>query len=174
MHRARLALKFQRQLELEREIPKDCRRVFSVMTLRDSKIIFDTCSLLATKNNLEAMKKLCDHNLVCVPQVVVLELDALSKSPDAMLSLAAHQARNLLSELFAERLIAVQCGSPEGGTTCPVSGVAENGDYSIIAYASYLKASVKDIPLFVCTEDKVLSLRVRAMGIFVCSVGSTA
>lgn len=158
--------------------------VIPLSSVASCYVVLDTCSLVALHGYTESSPKvcsLCESNFVRVPQMVLAELDGLTKRDQPQVAFAARRARNLLRTLL-------QCGAVElqgsDHSVEPSSVFAFGGDGTnfgdatdettrkdnpILCYAAYLQRRFRS-PVVICTEDCLLGLRANACGFSSCSV----
>jgi hypothetical protein len=150
-------------------------------------VVVDTCSLIALHNHSKAsiaIQRLCDENFVRVPQMVLSELDGLTKRRDQpQTAFAARRARDLVKDLLLDASVELQRSdhSVDPSTVFALGGDGTNfgdatdattrKDNPILCYASYLQQTYKT-PIVICTEDCLLGLRANACGFSSCSVSS--
>lgn len=150
-------------------------------------VVVDTCSFIALHNHSktsDAVQRLCDENFVRVPQMVLAELDGLTKRQEQpQIAFAARRARDLVKDLLMDHAVALQqsdhsvdpsavfARGGDGTNFGDATDRATRKDNPILCYASYLQRTYRT-PIVICTEDCLLGLRANACGFSSCSVSS--
>ena len=151
-------------------VPPSVAADYDVRLISERRIIFDTCSLIyLVRIESVCLDDLVEQNIVYIPQIVLTELDSQLKNhqlPD--LQRSARNVRNLLSDLIKEGRVCFQQPGQENDEVLGPTSLTRDNDGKILSFASFLQREQGNLPVCVCTEDRLLGLRCKSIGIPVC------